>query len=232
MKRLIIYIIRWVPGILPVVLTMATAVAQKPVNYIEVDQCESYEFSVVEWPGDRYTWDLYTELEWDTVNFAKQNGNVPPVPFFDKGMYQGSTIKVNWLEPGRYFLRVMVWDEVSCTNNLFVFEINVLEHKPEATVEGNEACYGEPVVFKIILTGMGPWDLKYTYGDGTAVVNLNGVVESEQAVTLPPLPAGIFDVWVTEIIDQCSSNLIPSEKGRVVIFPKPTTNSRIYPVEK
>lgn len=223
--------IRWALGILLVILTVAPAMAQKPVQHIEVDQCESIEFSVVEWPGDRYTWDLYTELEWDTVNFAQQNGNVPPVPFFDKGMYQGSTVTVNWLEPGRYFLRVMVYDEQTCTNNLLVFSVNVNEHKPEATVEGSEACYGDPVVFKIILTGMGPWDLTYTYGDGTAVVNLNGVMEPEQTVTLPPLPTGIFDVWVKTIIDQCTENLIPSEKGRVVIFPKPT-NSKIYPVEK
>ena len=67
----------------------------------------------------------------------------------------------------------------------------------------------------------------YTYGDGTAVLNLNGVVEPEQTVVLPPLADGIFDVWVTEIIDQCNSNLVPSEKGRVVIFPKPS-NSKIY----
>ena len=212
-------------------LTVATAMAQKPVTHIEVDQCESFEFSVVEWSGDRYTWDLYTELEWDTVNFAQQNGNVPPVPFFDKGMYAGSTVTVNWLEPGRYFLRVMVWDEVSCTNNLLVFSINVIEHIPVATITGSESCYGDPAVFKIVITGVGPWEALYTYGDGTASINLYGEDDIEQTVTLPPLPAGIFDVWVTQIIDQCSSNLISSEKGRVVIFPKPS-NSKIYPVNK
>jgi hypothetical protein len=227
MKQLITHIMYRTLGILLVILTVATAMAQKPVTHIEVDQCESYEFSVVDWPGDRYTWDLYTELQWDTVNFAKQKGNVPPVPYFDKGMYEGSTVTVNWLDPGRYFLRVMVWDENTCTNNLLVYLVDVLEHKPEATVVGDSLCYGDPVVFKIILTGMGPWDLKYTYGDGIAILNLNGVTEPEQTVTLPPLPAGITEVWVREIIDQCSSNLMPSERGRVVIFPKPT-NSKIY----
>jgi hypothetical protein len=231
MKQLITHIMYRTLGILLVVLTMAPAMAQKPVTHIEVDQCESYEFSVVDWPGDRYTWDLYTELQWDTVNFAKQKGNVPPVPYFDKGMYEGSTVTVNWLDPGRYFLRVMVWDENTCTNNLLVYLVDVLEHKPEATVVGDSLCYGDPVVFKIILTGMGPWDLKYTYGDGIAILNLNGVTEPEQTVTLPPLPAGITEVWVQEIIDQCSSNLMPSERGRVVIFPKPV-NSKIYPVNK
>jgi len=213
------------------VLTVATAIAQKPTQNIVVEQCETFEFSVVDWPGDRFTWDLYTEMEWDSVNFATQKGNVEPGVYFDGGMYEGSTVTVHWLDTGRYFLRVMVWDEVGCTNNLLMFLVDVLEHKPQATVEGDSLCYGDPVVFKIVLTGMGPWDLKYTYGDGTAALNLNGVTEPEQTVTLPPLPPGAFDVWVTEIIDQCTSNLIPSEKGRVFIFPKPVI-SKIYPVDK
>ena len=220
--------IRMALGILLVILTVATATAQKPVHHIDADQCEIIEFSVVEWPGDRYTWDIYRD---STVNFANAKGDVDPVPYFENGMYAGSTVRVLGLEPGRYFLRVMVWDETTCTNNLLVFSLEVHENKPEATIEGSEACYGEPVVFKIILTGNGPWDLTYTYGDGTATLNLNGVVEPEQTVILPALPAGTHDVWVKTIIDQCTENLVPSEKGRVVIFPKPV-NSKIYPVEK
>ncbi len=230
MKQLFYNMIYRTLGILLVVLTVATAMAQKHISHIEVEQCETFEFSVVDWPGDRYTWDLYTELQWDSVNFATQKGNVEPGVYFEKGMYEGSTVRVNWLDPGKYFLRVMVWDEVGCTNNLLVFSVDVLEHKPEATVVGDSLCYGDPVVFKIVLTGMGPWDLKYTYGDGSASINLNGVVEPEQTVKLPPLPVGTTEVWVQEIIDQCSSNLIPSDRGRIVIFPKPV-NSKIYQVD-
>lgn len=214
-------------------LTVAPAMAQKeiPVQHIVADQCETMEFSVVEWPGDRYTWDLYTELKWDTVNFAWQKGNIDPVPYFEKGMYEGSTVRVNWLDAGRYFLRVIVWDEEICSNNLIVFLVDVKEHIPEAELTGDSLCYGEPVVFKIVLTGLGPWDLTYTYGDGTAVVNLNGVVEPVQTISLPPLPVGTTDVWVKEIIDQCTSNLIPSEKARVVIYPIPT-HTKIEPVRQ
>lgn len=209
-------------------LTVATAMAQKeiPVQHIEAEQCETIEFSVVEWPGDRYTWDLYTELQWDTVNFAQQKGNVEPGSYFEHGMYEGSTVRVHFLDPGRYFLRVMVWDEEICSNNLVVFLVDVMEHIPEATLTGDSVCYGELAEFKIVLTGLGPWDLKYTYGDGTAILNLNGVTEPEITVPLPPLPEGSTDVWVQEIIDQCSSNLVPSEKARVVIYPIPT-NSKI-----
>jgi hypothetical protein len=217
--------------ILLVLLTVASAMAQKPVNHIEVEQCETIEFSVVEWPGDRYTWDLYTELEWDTVNFAQQSGNVEPVPYFEDGMYQGSTVQVHWLDVGKYFLRVMVWDETTCTNNLLVFSVDVKEHIPQAILTGDSLCYGEPAVFRIVLTGMGPWDVAYTYGDGTATVNLNGVIDPVQTISLPPLPVGLTEVWVKEIIDQCNSNVKPSEKARIVIYPIPT-QSKIYPVEK
>jgi hypothetical protein len=214
-------------------LTMATAMAQKevPVQHIVAEQCETIEFSVVDWPGDRYTWDLYTELKWDTVNFAQQNGNVEPGGYFEKGMYEGSTVRVNWIDAGRYFLRVMVWDETYCSSNLLVFLVDVMENIPEAELTGDSVCYGEPAVFKIVLTGLGPWDLKYTYGDGTAVVNLNGIVEPVQTISLPPLPVGATDVWVKEIIDQCTSNLIPSEKARVVIYPIPT-HTKIEPVRQ
>jgi hypothetical protein len=211
--------------------------AQKevPVQHIVADQCETIEFSVVDWPGDRYTWDLYTGLKWDTVNFAWQKGNVDPVPYFENGMYEGSTVRVNWLEAGRYFLRVMVWDEENCSNNLLVFLVDVKEHILEAELTGDSLCYGEPVVFKIVLTGLGPWDLTYTYKsepNGNEIsVNLNGITEPVITRTLPPLPVGATDVWVKEIIDQCTSNLAPTGKARIVIYPIPT-HTKIEPVRK
>ena len=233
MKRLFYHIMYRTPGILLVVLTVATAMAQKEVSvqHIVAEQCETIEFSVVEWPGDRYTWDLYTDLKWDTVNMAIQNGNVEPVPYFENGMYEGSNVRLNWLDAGRYFLRVMVWDEEICSNNMVVFLVDVKEHILGATLEGDSVCYGDPVAFKIVLTGLGPWDVKYTFGDGTATLNLNGITEPKQTVFLPPLPAGQFDVWVTEIIDQCSQNMLPSEKARIVIYPKPA-NTQIILREK
>lgn len=212
-------------------MTVATAMAQIPVQNVEAYQCEALEFSVVNWPGDRYTWDLYSDKDWFKVNFATEKGNVDPAGYFEKGMYEGSTVRVNWLEDGLYFLRVMIWDETTCNNNLLVFKVNVLPHELNATLAGDSVCYGDPVVFKIVLTGLGPWDIKYKFGDGTATLNLNGITEPKQTVSLPPLPAGQFDVWVTEIIDQCSQNMLPSEKARIVIYPKPA-NTQIILREK
>jgi len=210
------------------VLTVATASAQKPVSYFQVDQCDTIELSVVDWPGDRYTWDIYRD---STVNFAKTNGDVTPVPYFVNGMYEGSTVQVVNLEAGRYFLRIMVWDDVMCTNNLLVFMLDVLENLPEAFLEGDSVCIGETAKVKVVLTGMGPWDVTYTYGDGTNVVNLNGVTESEFTVPMPMLPEGKTDVWVMEVVEDngvCRIvNSTPSQKVGVLIYPKPT-NSKIY----
>jgi len=212
-------------------LTVATAIAQKPLLYFEVEKCETLEFSVHNIPGDRYTWDIYRD---STVNFATEKGDVDPVTYFENSHYEGSTVRVNWLDAGRYFVRLMVWDEVNCTNNLLVYLVDVRETPLMAEITGDSLCFGDLALVKIVLTGRGPYDLTYTYvsnGNGANEVNVNlvGLVEEEFTVALPPLPVGITEVWVQQIIDECTENLVPSEKARVVIFPKPV-QSRIYPV--
>lgn len=216
-------------GLLLIILSVETSTAQKDLSHIVIEECETLELSVVDMMGDEYTWDFFKD---STANFAVNDDREDPMIYFDDGDYRdSSTVTVTGLTPGRYFLRVTAWDEQACTNNLIIFLIDVLEHFPEATVIGDSLCYDDPVVFKIVLTGYGPWDVKYTYGNGTTVINLNGITEPEITVKMPPLPVGTTDVWVQEIIDQCSSNIKPSEKGRIVIFPIPT-NSKIYPKNK
>lgn len=225
MKKRLYHIIYRTLGILLVAMGMAiTAGAQKSVTWIEAEQCDTTEFSVVDWPGDRYTWDIYRD---STVNFATTNGDVTPVPYFVNGMYQGSTVKVVGLQPGRYFLRVMVWDEVSCTNNLIVFGLDVIYNPPYAELYGDTACYGEPTTMKIVFTGTGPWNLTYTFGNGTTHLNLNGVTTPEVTVSIPPLPVGPTEFWILEVSDQCTVNNQIVERTKVIILPKPS-NSRIY----
>ncbi len=215
-------------GTLLVALTVATAMAQKPIQLIEVEKCETIEFSVVDWPGDRYTWDLYRD---STVNYAKTKGDVDPAGYFEKGMYQGSTVSVNWLDTGRYFLRVMVWNEVECTNNLILFLVDVTEVIPMAEVYGDSTCIGDPSFVRIVLSGHGPWDLRYSYssdGNGNNIVSVNfHTPDSENIIKMPALPVGLTELWVDEIITQCTINMLPSDKGRIMIYPKPS-QSKIY----
>lgn len=208
-------------------LTVAPVKAQKPIIEMTVDQCETLEFSVVDLPGDRYTWDIYRD---STVNFANTKGDVDPVVYFEKAMYEGSTVRVHFLEPGRYFVRVMVWNEVECTNNLLVYMVDVLEYIPEAELIGDSLCVGMPAVIKIVLTGRGPWNVQYTYGDDSNAVWINGITESEISVPIiPALPVGTTDFWIMEVTDDCTVNsyVADPKKVGVIIFPKPT-NSKIY----
>lgn len=230
MKQRLIHIIFRLPGILLAVLGMSvTVVAQKPITHIIAEECEQIELSVVEWPGDRYTWDIYAD---STTNFAQFKGDMDPALYFQKGMYEGATVTVENLPVGRYFVRVMVWDEVNCTNNLLVFMLDILEHIPYAELIGDSLCYGEPLKLKIVFSGPGPWKAIYTYGDGTDHINLNNdewIYESEYEFTplIPPLPVGDTEFWILQVTDQCKVGDQVVDKQVVRIYPRPT-NSKIY----
>jgi hypothetical protein len=231
MKILIYHIMRRIPGILLAVLAVASAVAQKPVQHIVVSEHDTIEFSVVEWPGDEYTWDIYDD---PTINFALENDRLDPALYFVDGMYRGSTVQVSNLPPGFYFLRVMVWDEVACTNNLIVYSLEVLE-VPLADLYGDEACFGDPTFLRVVLTGVGPWEVIYTDGLEDHSVNLNGQPGEDQYFQVTPLmmePVDeviIYEYWIKYIKDLGTGgeNFQHSDKARIVIYPIPA-NSKIY----
>jgi len=228
MKRLITHIIYRTLGILLVVLTMAfTAVAQ-----IVVDQCDTMEFSVVSRPNipeTHFVWAIYNSSE-DPTDVLDPAGALDPTPLFVDGQYAGRTVQVTGLQAGKYYVRIHVWDDVTCTDNIEMYVMEVIENLPTAELFGDSLCIGEPAEIKIIFTGIGPYDIEYTYGDGTNIVNLNGIVENE--ITIPitnPLPVGTTNFWVMTVTDQCTVNsyeLDPVEVG-VIIYPKPA-NSKIY----
>ncbi len=235
MKRRIFHIIRCIPGIILGVLAVASAVAQKPVQHLTIDHCESYVFSVQDMPGDRYTWHLYKDLDWDDVDFAQDEPNVDPTLYFDDGMYQSDAyhpwVKVSGLEPGEYFLKLMVWDEVGCTNNLMVFRITVTSIPLTARFEDpGEQCEDDDMLFKIILTGRGPYEVVYTFGDGTASVNLIG--ETDEIFFAPQkLPPGETEFWIMEVRDECTVVSYPVKADapamKVIVHPTPGS-SDIY----
>jgi hypothetical protein len=226
MTKLVHHIMYRLSGIFLGLLAVASAAAQKPVQHFEVDQCETIELSVIEFMGDEYTWDLYTD---STVNFATEQGDMDPALYFEGGMYRGSTVWVKNLPAGNYFLRVMVWDEVNCTNNLLVFSLDVIEQIPTADLEADPFCYGDVNEVRVTLTGRGPWTVTYTYDHETnqKTVNLNGDTDIHY-IGLPVLDPGSYRFWIMEVTDQCSVHSYPDpEKTEVTIYPRPRT-TRIY----
>ena len=218
---------RRILGIIPGVLAVAFATAQKPVQHIVVDQCEVLEIGVQEFAGDRYIWDLYSTPD---VNFALEDGDILSDEYFEQGRKVGPSVRIHDLPPGRYFVRVMVWDEVACTNNLMVFSLEVQDIDQYLEVRAGEFCFGQDNYIRITFTGRGPWDLTYAWNDETneQYVTLYGIVESNYQVRIPMFDAGKHSFWIMEVNDECrvSTYEIPLET-EFIIHPRPRT-SPIY----
>lgn len=225
----LIYHIRYLTlGIILVVLTVASAIAQKAVPRFESYRCDTMELWVDEMPGDEYTWDLYHD---PSGNFAVNQGNMEPVLYFENAMYRGASVRVLGLPAGSYFLRIMAWDEVACTNNLMLFQLDVVD-PPPPEVTGDSLCVGNVPLVKIVFTGTGPWDFEYSYFDGTNTINLNGHTDDPEILIpiMDPLPTGYTNFWIMEVTDACeviTYELDERPRTGIVIYPKPT-NSKIY----
>lgn len=231
MKQLIIHIIKYLaPGILLVALAVVNAGAQ-----IQIEECDTMEFSVVSRPAipeTHFVWGIYNSST-DPTDVLDPAGTLDPALYFVDGQYAGRTVRVTGLDPGIYYVRIHVWDEVTCTDNIEMYVLEVLESTLDMELVGDSVCIGDPPVVRIIFSGVGPYDIIYKYGDeitGT-VVNLNGVVGPE--VTVPimePLPVGETTFWMMEVSDDCKVyTWEESERPGVgiLIYPKPN-QSRIY----
>ena len=231
MKRFIAHIIYLTLGILLVVFTVEKSTAQ-----IVVEQCDTMEFSVTSRPSIddlHFVWAIYNSSV-NPTDILDPAGALDPVIYFVDGMYAsgvGRTVKVINLQPGKYYVRIHVWDEVSCTDNVEMHLLEVLEKDIEAFIEGDSTCIGDPPIIKIVFTGIGPYDVIYTYGDETNAVNLNGIIGPEYVIPAPMLPVGPTDFWIMEVVEDNGTcrivNSTPSERVGVLIYPKPV-GSKIY----
>ena len=230
MKKLIYHIIYLALGILLVTLTVAPAMAQ-----IVVDQCDTMEFSVTSRPSideTHFVWAIYNSSDTPT-DVLDPAGALDPVNYFvGENLNTGRTVKVTSLEPGKYYVRIHVWDEIACTDNIEMYLLEVIENKPTVELIGDSLCIDEqPPVVKIIFTGVAPYELYYSYDDGNTILNMNGITEPEIIIPImDPLPEGETTFWVMEVSDGCTVNTYEeSERPNVgvIIYPIPT-NSKIY----
>jgi len=198
---------------------------------IVVDQCDTMEFSVTSRPSiddTHFVWAIYNSSP-NPTDILDPAGAIDPAVMFVDGMYAGRTVQVLGLNAGKYYVRINVWDEITCTDNVEMYVLEVIENLPEAELVGDSACIGEPTYLKIIFSGTAPFDVKYTFGDGTTVVNLNGITEMERTIALDPFPVGETKFWIMEVTDNCTVHSYESDpqKVGVLIYPKPK-NSKIY----
>ena len=226
--------IKWTLGILLVVLAVANAGAQ-----ITVDQCDTMEFEVVSRPSineSHFVWGIYNSSDSSSTDVLDPAGTLDPALYFANGQYAGRKVQVVGLTPGKYYVRVHVWDEITCTDNIEMWVLEVIENIPQVELVGDSVCVGDPATIHIIFTGVGPYTIDYSYGDevtGTWV-NVNGVIVDGPNTTIPildPFPAGDNYVFkVNQIMDDCKTYMFDeADKPRtgIIIYPKPT-NSKIY----
>ena len=229
MKRFIAHIIYLTLGILPVILTVENSTAQ-----IVVDQCDTMEFSVTSRPSiddTHFVWGIYNASA-DPTDILDPAGTLDPALYFVDGQYAGRTVKVTGLAPGEYYVRIHVWDEISCTDNIEMHLMEVIENKPEVVLIGDSVCIDEqPAIVKVIFTGIAPYELHYSYDDGNTILNINGITEPEIIIPiLDPLPEGETTFWIMEVRDNCTVNTyeeIDRPNVGVIIYPIPTS-SKIY----
>jgi len=229
MTKKIAHIIRWVSGIFLTLLTVANASGQR----ITVEQCDTMTFSVDSRPNiddTHFVWDIY-EASDQPKDVLDPAGALDRNLFVD-GMYAGRSVKVTGLEPGRYYVRIHLWDEISCTDNIEMYVMEVVESTLDMKVWADSVCIGEATNVYIRFSGLGPYTVEYRVGDEltSSVINFLGTPE-EPDLRIPItqiLPVGETKFWVMKITDDCKvfsyEEVAPEERPGtgILIYPKPT----------
>jgi hypothetical protein len=191
---------------------------------------EITDLSVTQEAEDTYIWDIYND---STVNFAVINGTAiaDGDAIFVNGN-TGTSVQVQWLQPGRYFYKVTSYDVTGCTNNLKMGIVDVMEALPTANIAAPDTvCAGDPITLEVTLTGTGPWEFTYTDGTNQWTETVPDVSKTPpvivHSITIDPGPTTTTEYWITSVTDKYGTNLVPSEKAIQVIDPLPVP-SAIY----
>ena len=187
-----------------------------------VYQFETTTLQVEQEPGDTYTWEFYRD---STVNFATTPGDATSAEISFPGGNTGASIDVNWLDYGVFFYKVTSVNATSCTNNLKIGRIEILQGLPTATLSADSICTGDIGVLNVKLTGLAPWSITYT--NGTSTETINDINDSAYQITIDPGPKTTTEYWITEVTDSRTTNTEESEHIILEVHPKPNS-SRIY----
>jgi len=209
---------------IPLLLTMAPAMAQS--NIVNVGQ--SIELSVVEMPGDTYTWELYNDVA--GINFVTVPGNCPSSEaFFDGGINTGAVVHVTWLKAGTYFYKVKA-TKPGCSMNLKVGKIIVVNNWPTATLSFSQpsVCIGQNSNIVVNFTGTAPWSLTYrmTSPDGsTQDITVNNIAVTPLLIPFNPSSTGTYTFEVVSVSDATGVNPSPPPSViQLVVKPRPVTS--------
>ncbi len=221
MKRFAHIVLRLVLVFIPVLMFLAQARAQGDTVCVG----QTSKWSVVEVPGNTYTWELYDDVT--GINLAVIPGNCPPSEaFFVGGVNTGDSVEVMCLVPGTYFIKVTATD--SCTNNIKVGEILVEECLSYAILlDPGEVCAGDTAMMTVEITGApGPWVITFTDGTTTWTQPVPVSPFTFPLIPTPTVP-GNYQYWITSVSNPYMTNNTPGPPVTLIVKPKPVT-SPIY----
>jgi len=199
---------------------------------IIIEECDTMEFSIVSRPSipePHYVWAIYNSST-DPVDVLDKNTQLDPALYFVDGLYasgEGSTVHVTGLPIGKYYVRINVWDEETCTDNVEMYVMEVVESLLTVELTGDSLCVDDqPAFVKIVFSGKAPYNIEYSTNDGRNYVNLTGITDTE--ITVPimdPLPVGEHKFWVISLANGCKAIEYTEEEDRpntgILIYPKP-----------
>ena len=222
MNTKLLYNILKLLAFVPLLLTMAPAVAQDDdVVYTG----ETTVFSVEEAEGVTYTWYLYNDV--DGLNLAQTEGNCPQSEaYFVGDVNTGASVEVMWLSAGTYFYKVVAEDD--CSNNLKLGIIEVEESLPVAFFEEpEEICLDDPGELTAVLAGEEPFSITYTVeydGDIIDTETITGIEESPYTFEVYPDQVGIYTYTIISVTDVIGTNDEPSAPVFMEVLPRPVTS--------
>ena len=225
------YIIHIILVLLLVVLAVAQATAQ-----IVIEECDTMTFSVEsrEYIHDtRFVWGIYNASD-QPVDVLDPNTTLDPDLYFVEGMYAsgvGKTVQVANLPVGKYYVRIHVWNEEDCTDNVEMYVMEVIESSLDMTMYADSVCIGEATNVHIRFIGYGPYEVYFGVGDALndSYVTVAGGIKDPE-ITIPiaePLPVGENKFWIMKVVGDCKvfsyEELEPEERPGtgIMIFPKP-----------
>lgn len=209
-----------------VLLAMAPAVAQTDNLFVG----QTVELSVVEIPGDTYTWELYNNIA--AVDFATDPGNCPQTEaVFTGGISTGPVVHITLLNTGTYFYKVTA-QSTGCTNNLKIGKITVIHPLPTANLNLGQAtiCIGQSPGLEANFTGTAPFNITYriTKPDATTQdIIINNITDNSSMIPFIPPSSGTYTLEVISVTDAYTTNTTPTNIVTVTVNAKPG-GSRIY----
>lgn len=226
MKQPVYKLIRMLLVAIPLLLTMAPAMAQTNMIYTG----QTVDLSVEMIPGDTYTWDLYSDVS--TINFATDEGNCQSTnAVFAGGINTGPVVHITCFAPGTYFYKVTSYRN-GCSMNFKIGKIEVQLPPSSASLSLTQTsiCTGQSTSLVVNFTGTAPWSLTYRVHnpDGTTSDStLNHIASNPAVIPVSPSKTGTYTFEVISVTDAVSTNTNISNTAGLTVNARPGS-SRIY----